>query len=75
MKQPKLPTIVELKELWGLQPLSSFSVATKKYKITSKPLLFNGRSIDVYAQKESLAKSAQRLNTSVAVLKRMVKLY
>jgi len=58
MKQPKLPTIVELKELWGLQPVSSFSVATRKYKINSKPSLFNGQSIDVYAQKESLEKSA-----------------
>jgi len=58
MKQPKIPTVTELKEVLGLQPLSLLSVTTKKYNTKSKPLLFNGQSINVYAQKESLDKSA-----------------
>ena len=41
----------------------------------SKPLLFNGKSIDLYAKKESLEKSAIRLKTTVSILKRMINLF
>jgi len=42
MKQPKIPTVTEMKEVLGLQALSPLSLITQKYNTNSKPLLFNG---------------------------------
>jgi len=32
MKQPKIPTLLELKEILGIKPISPISIATRKYK-------------------------------------------